>query len=64
MLRDETMPLIPEQQSPNFFQKTLKSAKNLTCKTASIGIGITSASAVSVITFYKPAFDAGASVAN
>jgi hypothetical protein len=62
--QDETMPLIPEQHSPNFFQKTLKSAKNLTCKTASIGIGITSASAASVITYYKPAYDAGASVAN
>lgn len=65
MLRyDETMPLIPEQHSPNFFQKALKSAKNLTCKTVSIGLGITSASAVSVITYYKPAYDAGASVAN
>lgn len=61
---DETMPLIPEEHSPNFFQKTLKSAKNLTCKTVSVGMGITSASAVSVITYYKPAYDAGASVAN
>ncbi len=65
MLRyDETMPLIPEPHSPNFFQKTLKSAKNLTCKTASIGMGITAASAARVITYYKPAYDAGASVAN
>ena len=65
MLRyDETMPLMPEQHSPNFFQKALKSAKKLTCKTVSIGMGITSASAVSVITYYKPAYNAGASVAN
>ncbi|TLY47152.1 MAG: hypothetical protein E6K54_07260 [Gammaproteobacteria bacterium] len=65
MLRnDEIMPLLPEQRSPNFFQKALKSAKNLTCKTVGTGIGITSASAVSVITYYKPAYDAGASVAH
>lgn len=58
---DETRPLLPEQPSPNFFRKFMK---KLTWKTASIGIGITSASAASVITFYKPAYDAGASVAN
>lgn len=59
---DETRPLLPEQQpSHNFFRKFMK---KLTWKTASIGIGITSASAASVITFYKPAYDAGASVAN
>lgn len=60
---NETMPLIPRTPSPNFFQKAFKSAKKLTWKTASIGIGITSASAVSVVTYYKPAYDAGASVA-
>ncbi len=63
MLRyDETMPLIPEQHSPNFFQKT--PAKNLTYTIFLRVISIIFASAVSVITYYKPASEAGASVAN
>lgn len=55
----ETISLLPEHHSPNFFQKSIKNIKNITFKT----VGIVSASAISVVTFYTPAYQAGASVA-
>jgi hypothetical protein len=56
---DETMWLLPPHRSPNFFQKLINTCKKITLRTT----GIVSASAVSVITYYVPSYQAGASVA-
>ncbi len=60
----ETMPLLPAQHSNSFIQKLIYPLKkfweNLTAK--SFGIAVTSA--VSVVTYYNPAYQAGASVAD
>lgn len=55
----ETIPLLTMPHSQNFFQKSIKNLKKITFKT----VGVVSASAVSVVTYYKPAYDAGASIA-
>lgn len=60
----ENMPLLPTPSFPSSFQKLIinplkKFWKNLTFK--SLGIAVTSA--VSVITYYNPAYEAGASLA-
>ena len=56
----ENFPLIPSTNSPSFFQKTIQSAKTITFK----NVTIASASLVSVVTYYAPSYQAGASVAN
>lgn len=56
---DENMPLLSAQHPTNFFQKSISAVKNISFKT----IGIVSTSAVSVITYFNPAYNAGASVA-
>lgn len=55
----ETMPLLPTKPSASFFQKSINSVKNITCKTVTIA----SVSAMSVVTYYAPSYQAGASVA-
>lgn len=58
---NENMPLLSaSQSSPNFFQKSISTVKKISFKT----IGIVSTSAVSVVTYFNPAYNAGASVAN
>ncbi|HEY2566132.1 MAG TPA: hypothetical protein VGH95_00245 [Candidatus Aquirickettsiella sp.] len=57
---DENMPLLSTQRSTNFFQKSISAVKSISFKT----IGIVSTSAVSVVTYFNPAYNAGASVAN
>ncbi|MFZ2486365.1 MAG: hypothetical protein WAW84_07240 [Candidatus Rickettsiella isopodorum] len=56
----ETISLLPAQHSPNFFQKSITATKNISCKTFSIAL----ASTVSVITYFEPSYQAGASIAD
>ncbi|EDP45754.1 hypothetical protein [Rickettsiella grylli] len=56
----ENLPLIAPTNSFNFFQKSIQSAKQITFKT----VAIVSVSLVSVVTYYTPAYQAGASVSN
>jgi hypothetical protein len=55
----ETICLLPSSHSPNFFHRSINACKKITFKT----VGIVSASAVSVVTYYNPSYQAGASVA-
>lgn len=57
---NEIMPLLTPQQSPGFFQKSVSTIKNNSCET----VAIVAASAVSVVTYYVPSYQAGASVAD
>lgn len=56
----ETMPLLPkESRYRKFFKMPITTCKKLTWET----VGIVSTSAVSVVTYYAPSYQAGASVA-
>jgi hypothetical protein len=59
MENDQNLSLLLTPHSPNFFQRSIRTVKNITFKT----LAIVSASAVSVVTYYTPSYQAGASVA-
>ncbi len=59
MPSNETTGLISRTPSLNFFQNSIATCKKLTLRT----VGIVLTSAVSVVTYYNPSYQAGASVA-